>query len=138
MFPDGLSHRSPQELRRYAEVLVYIAAADGELVREEIAVIEAMMGRCMIHPEVRVDIRSGFEHPVPLEQSLVDLEHGLIRFILRDAAFVAAIDGSYDPKEIKALKAIAKAGEVSKEELSSLLDWVGDGWNWYQNFSKIL
>jgi len=59
MFPDGLSHRSPQELRRYAEVLVYIAAADGELVREEIAVIEAMMGRCMIHPEVRVDIRSG-------------------------------------------------------------------------------
>ena len=43
MFPDGLSHRSPQELRKYAEVLVYIAAADGELVREEIAVIEAMM-----------------------------------------------------------------------------------------------
>jgi uncharacterized tellurite resistance protein B-like protein len=138
MFPDGLGHRTPQELRRYADILVYIAAADGELVREEIAVIEAMMGRCMIHPEVRVDIRSGFEHPVPLEQSLVDLDPELIRFILRDAAFVAAIDGSYDPKEIKALKAIAKAGEVSKDVLSSLLDWVGAGWNWYQDFSEIL
>lgn len=138
MFPDGLGHRTPQELRRYADILVYIAAADGELVREEIAVIEAMMGRCMIHPEVRVDIRSGFEHPVPLEQSLVDLDPELIRFILRDAAFVAAIDGSYDPKEIKALKAIAKAGGVSKDVLSSLLDWVGDGWNWYQGFSEIL
>lgn len=138
MFPDGLGHRTPQELRRYADILVYIAAADGELVREEIAVIEAMMGRCMIHPEVRVDIRSGFEHPVPLEQSLVDLDPELIRFILRDAAFVAAIDGSYDPKEIKALKVIAKAGGVSKDVLSSLLDWVGDGWNWYQGFSEIL
>ncbi|MAJ00857.1 MAG: hypothetical protein CMA10_00410 [Euryarchaeota archaeon] len=138
MFPDGLGHRTPQELRRYADILVYIAAADGELVREEIAVIEAMMGRCMIHPEVRVDIRSGFEHPVPLEQSLVDLDPELIRFILRDAAFVAAIDGSYDPKEIKALKAIAKAGGVSKDVLSSLLDWVGAGWNWYQDFSEIL
>ncbi|MBQ45881.1 MAG: hypothetical protein CMP10_00045 [Zetaproteobacteria bacterium] len=138
MFPDGLGHRTPQELRRYADILVYIAAADGELVREEIAVIEAMMGRCMIHPEVRVDIRSGFEHPVPLEQSLVDLDPELIRFILRDAAFVAAIDGSYDPKEIRALKAIAKAGGVSKDVLSSLLDWVGAGWNWYQDFSEIL
>ena len=55
-----------------------------------------------------------------------------------DAAFVAAIDGSYDPKEIKALKAIAKAGGVSKDVLSSLLDWVGAGWNWYQDFSEIL
>ena len=53
MFPDGMGPRSPQELVRYAEVLVYIAAADGELVREEIAVIEAMMGRVMIHPESR-------------------------------------------------------------------------------------
>lgn len=138
MFPDGLGHRSTQELRRYADILVFIAAADGELVREEIAVIEAMMGRCMIHPEARVDIRSGFEHPVPLEQSLVDLDPEWIRFILRDAAFVAAIDGSYDPKEIKALKAIAKAGGVEKDVLSSLLDWVENGWNWYQEFYKIL
>ena len=138
MFPDGLGHRTPQELRRYADILVYIAAADGELVREEIAVIESMMGRCMIHPEVRVDIRSGFDHPVPLSQSLVDLDPDLIGFILRDAAFVAAVDGSYDPKEIKALKAIAKAGGIEKDVLSSLLDWVGTGWNWYQDFSKIL
>jgi len=138
MFPDGLGHRSAQELRRYAEILVYIAAADGELVREEIAVIEAMMGRCMIHPEVRVDIRAGFEQPIPLEQSLADLEPELIHFILRDAAFVAAIDGSYDPKEIRALRAIAKAGGIKKDVLSSILDWVENGWNWYQDFSGLL
>ena len=50
MFPDGLVHRTPQERVRYAEILVFIAAADGALVREEIAMIEAMMGRAMIHP----------------------------------------------------------------------------------------
>ena len=49
LFPDGLNHRTPQELVRYAEVLVFIAAADGELVREEIA-IESMMGRAIIRP----------------------------------------------------------------------------------------
>ena len=32
MFPDGLIHRSPQERVRYAEILVFIAAADGALV----------------------------------------------------------------------------------------------------------
>ena len=47
MFPDGLVHRSPQDRVRYAEILVYIAAADGALVREEIAMIEAMVGRAM-------------------------------------------------------------------------------------------
>ena len=49
MFPDGLVHRSPQDRMRYAEILVYIAAADGALVREEIAMIEAMMGLSLIH-----------------------------------------------------------------------------------------
>ena len=39
MFPDGLGHRSPQELLRSAEILGNIPAADGELVRAEIAVI---------------------------------------------------------------------------------------------------
>ena len=138
MFPDGLGHRSPQELLRYAEILANIAAADGELVREEIAVIEAMMGRCMIHPATRVTIRAGFEQPIALEQSLADLDQELIRFILRDAALVAAIDGSYDKKEIRALKSIAKAGGVSTKQLTDLLDWVGDGWKWYSAQREIL
>ncbi|MCH1540190.1 MAG: TerB family tellurite resistance protein [Candidatus Poseidonia sp.] len=138
MFPDGLGHRSPQDMIRYAEILVYIAAADGELVREEIAVIEALMGRCMIHPEARIDIRNGFEQPIPLEQSLSDLEKDLARYVLRDAALVSAIDGSYDKAEILAMKKIAKVAGVNKEQLSALLDWVTEGWTWYQRFSETL
>jgi hypothetical protein len=128
MFPDGMGQRSPSETVRYAEVLVHIAASDGELVREEIAVIEALMGRAMIHPESRVTIRAGFEQPIPLEQSLADLEPGFVRYILRDAALVAAV---------KALRTIAEAAAMSTDELSDVLDWVTEGWHWYSAFENI-
>ena len=123
---------------RYAEILVYIAAADGALVREEIAMIEAMMGRAMIHPESRLTIRSGFEQPIPLEQSLSDIDPALAKITLRDAALVAAVDGDYDRRELSALRKIAKAGEVAPKQLSALLDWVTAGWEWFDEAGTIL
>jgi tellurite resistance protein len=138
MFPDGLVHRTPQERVRYAEILVFIAAADGALVREEIAMIEAMMGRAMIHPESRLTIRMGFEQPIPIEQALTDIDPSLAKITLRDAALVAAVDGDYDRKELTALRKIAKAGEVSPKQLSELLDWVSAGWEWFSEASSIL
>jgi len=138
MFPDGLVHRSPQERVRYAEILVYIAAAGGELVREEIATIEAMMGRAMLHPESRITVRAGFEQPIPLEQSLTDLDPTLAQIVLRDAALVAAVDGDYDRKELTALKKIAKVAGASSTQLSALLDWVKEGWLWFEKAGVFL
>ena len=123
---------------RYAQVLVYIAAADGALVREEIAMIEAMMGKAMMHPESRITVRAGFERPIPLEQSLADLEPDFAQVMLRDAALVAAVDGDYDRKELTALRKIAKVGKVSPNQLSDLLDWVSEGWNWFEKGVEIL
>ena len=138
MFPDGMIHRSSQERMRYAQVLVYIAAADGALVREEIAMIEAMMGKAMMHPESRITVRSGFEQPIPLEQSLADLEPEFAQIMLRDAALVAAVDGDYDRKELTALRKIAKVAKVSPAQLSDRLDWVSEGWNWFEKGTDIL
>lgn len=138
MFPDGMIHRSSQDRMRYAQVLVYIAAADGALVREEIAMIEAMMGKAMMHPESRITVRSGFEQPIPLEQSLADLEPEFAQIMLRDAALVAAVDGAYDRKELTALRKIAKVAKVSPNQLSELLDWVVEGWNWFEKGTDIL
>ena len=138
MFPDGLVHRTPQERVRYAEILVFIAAADGALVREEIAMIEAMMGRAMIHPESRLTICMGFEQPIPIEQALTNIDPALAKITLRDAALVAAVDGDYDRKELTALRKIAKAGEVSPKQLSELLDWVSAGWEWFNEATSIL
>ena len=138
MFPDGMIHRSSQERMRYAQVLVYIAAADGALVREEIAMIEAMMGKAMMHPESRITVRTGFEQPIPLEQSIADIDPEFARVMLRDAALVAAVDGAYDRKELTALRKIAKVGKVSPDQLSDLLDWVAEGWNWFEKGTEIL
>lgn len=138
MFPGGMLQRSSQERIRYAQVLVYIAAADGALVREEIAMIESMMGRAMLHPESRITVRAGFEQPVPLEQSIADIDPEFARVMLRDAALVAAVDGAYDRKELTALRKIAKVGKVSPDQLSDLLDWVAEGWNWFEKGLGIL
>ena len=138
MFPDGMLQRSSQERMRYAQVLVYIAAADGELVREEIAMIEAMMGKAMMHPESRITVRAGFEQPIPLEQSIANVNPEFAQVMLRDAALVAAVDGAYDRKELTALRKIAKVGKVSSDQLSDLLDWVAEGWNWFEEGTKIL
>ena len=138
MFPDGMIHRSSQERMRYAQVLVYIAAADGALVREEIAMIEAMMGKAMMHPESRITVRTGFEQPIPLEQSIADIDPEFAQVMLRDAALVAAVDGAYDRKELAALRKIAKVAKVSPDQLSDLLDWVAEGWNWFEKGTEIL
>lgn len=138
MFPDDLDKLSDQNRQRYAEILVYIAAADGELVREEIGIIESMMGRAMIHPEARVNLRHGFESPIPLEQSLANIGKKFGRLVLRDAALVAAIDGAYDKKEIEALRAIAEAADVDEDGLRAVLDWVKEGWNWFHEATNIL
>ena len=138
MFPDGMIHRSSQERMRYAQVLVYIAAADGALVREEIAMIEAMMGKAMMHPESRITVRTGFEQPIPLDQSIADINPEFAQVMLRDAALVAAVDGAYDRKELTALRKIAKVGKVSPDQLSDLLDWVAEGWNWFEKGTGIL
>ena len=45
MFCDGVADLDAAERARYADLLVLIAAADGELVREEIQVLEGFMGR---------------------------------------------------------------------------------------------
>ena len=138
MFPDGMIHRSSQERMRYAQVLVYIAAADGALVREEIAMIEAMMGKAMMHPESRITVRTGFEQPIPIEQSIADIDPEFAQVMLRDAALVAAVDGAYDRKELTALRKIARVGKVSPDQLSDLLDWVAEGWNWFEKGTEIL
>ena len=48
MFCDDVANLDASERSRYADLLVLIAAADGELVREEIQVLEGLMGRALL------------------------------------------------------------------------------------------
>ncbi len=120
-----------EDVKGYAEIMVIVASADGALVKEELAIIEALMGRSMMHPEMRVDIRNMLESPPTLDLVLAKLNPVVLKVALRDAILVAAVDGEYDSSELKVIKVLAKAAGVRKNELSELFEWVKAGWEWH-------
>ena len=138
MFCDDVANLDAGERSRYADLLVLIAAADGELVREEMQVLEGLMGRAMVHPEARTSIRKGLHDPHRLSNLLKNAEVRTLRFVLRDGALLAAADGDYDRREVKILKQIAKKAEISNDELKQVFDWVSNGWEWHQTASSVL
>jgi len=88
------------------------------------------MGRILIHPEARIDIRNLLNDPPDLDELLMTIDSSLIKFVLRDAALVAAVDGDYDAAELKLIRRLATAAEVgmklSKKSLIGLTpDWHG-------------
>ena len=58
LFPNPANQLSLEERKAHAELMVIIASIDGELVQEELVIIESLMGVSMLHPEMRVDIRN--------------------------------------------------------------------------------
>ncbi len=120
-----------EDVKGYAEIMVIVASADGALVKEELAIIEALMGRCMMHPEMRVDVRNLLEKPPSLELVISKLNPVVLKIALRDAILVAAVDGEYDESELKIIKTLAKAAGVRKKELSALFEWIKTGWEWH-------
>ncbi len=127
-----------EEVKGYAEIMIIVASVDGMLVKEELAIIEALMGRCMMHPEMRVDVRNLLENPPALDLVLSKLNPVVLKIALRDSILVAAVDGEYDDSEIKVIKSIAKAAGVRKKELSALFEWVKTGWEWHNESFQLL
>ena len=138
MFTDPLGDCSPSDKRIYASILVLVASADGELVREEFCAIESLMGRILIHPEVRIDIRNLLNDPPDIDELLTTIDSSLIKFVLRDAALVAAVDGDYDAAELKLIKRLATAAEVNDKILKEIFDWVNSGLTWHHQSLNIL
>ncbi len=138
MYLDLAVDFAQEDVKGYAEIMVIVASADGTLVKEELAIIEALMGRCMMHPEMRVDVRNLLEKPPSLELVLSKLNPVVLKIALRDAILVAAVDGEYDSSEISAIKTIAKAAGVQEKELSSLFEWVKTGWEWHNESFEFL
>jgi uncharacterized tellurite resistance protein B-like protein len=138
MFPDPVGSFPLNERLSYAHLLVHLAAADGTLVREEVQAIEGYMGKYLIPPEQREEIRSGFDNPKPLGDLLTNLSHDLLHFVLRDAIVVASIDGEYDQSEIDCIRAISDKIGLSDEGLSKVFDWVKSGWKWNSEYKNLI
>ena len=59
-----------EERLAHAQLMVTVASIDGELVQEELIMIEAIMGKSMLHPEMRVDVRNTLTHPIEIEKCM--------------------------------------------------------------------
>lgn len=138
MFPNLANQLSLEERKAHAELMVIIASIDGELVQEELVIIESLMGVSMLHPEMRVDIRNMLSNPSNFEEVVSPLSKQVLKIALRDGALVAAVDGSYDKKELKILKSLAKLADVDDKVLSELFEWVEETWMQYKKGESLL
>ena len=130
MIPDPIQDFDYEQARRHASLLIIIAAADGELVREEISVIEAAMGASMLHPDIRNEVRRMLSSPPLLSDVIGKMSMSELRLGLRDAVLVAAADGQCDATELKILNHIATSCGLKEDSVRCLIEWVEDGWNW--------
>ena len=138
MLPDAVDLLDERSREAYVSVLIHVAAADGDLVREESAAIEAAMGRAMIRPNQREKLRPKLTEQGKLSVLLEQLSKDACKVVLRDAMIIAAVDGDYHESELKVIREIAKASGVTKKELDSLFTWVEDGWRWMARGRGIL
>ena len=127
-----------EERLAHAQLMVAVASVDGELVQEELVMIESLMGKSMLHPEMRVDVRNTLNHPLEIEKCMEILSNSGQKMALRDAVLVSACDGEYDKKEIRIIKKIAEIAEVDTETLSKIYEWVEDYWSVYNKSTNFL
>ena len=133
LFPDMVNELTIEERLAHAQLMVTVASIDGELVQEELIMIESIMGKSMLHPEMRVDVRNTLTHPIEIEKCMEILSEVGQQLALRDAVLVSACDGDYDKKEIRAIKKIAKIAGIKTEKISQIYQWVEDYWEVYNN-----
>ena len=138
MFPDLVNGLTIEERLAHAQLMVAVASVDGELVQEELIMIESIMGKSMLHPEMRVDVRNTLNHPLEVDKCMDILSNAGQKLALRDAVLVSACDGEYDKKEIRIIKKIAKIAEVDTETLSQIYQWVEEYWSVYDKSTKFL
>ena len=138
MFPDLVNGLTIEERLAHAQLMVAVASVDGELVQEELIMIESIMGKSMLHPEMRVDVRNTLNHPLEVDKCMDILSNAGQKLALRDAVLVSACDGEYDKKEIRIIKKIAKIAEVDTETLSQIYQWVEEYWSVFDKSTKFL
>ena len=112
------------------EVLIAVAAADGAVVAEEAACLEAIMGAAMLHPEARNALRNQLLEPPVWAGPMASIapEHHML--LLHLAAYVAAVDGAYDDDEVEFLKSMCSEASLEPSVLNAIFQWVEDGLMW--------
>ena len=132
MLPDAIDFLEDEDREGYVRILIAMAGADGTLVREETAAIEAAMGRALIPPGKRDLLRQELKTKLNIENVVVGMSNVAMRLALRDATIVGACDGEFQEEEIQFLLELAKHCDLGEKDLNRIFQWVDQGWTWLQ------
>jgi len=133
VLPDAIDFLEDEDREGYVRILIAMAGADGTLVREETAAIEAAMGRALIPPGKRDLLRQELKTKLDIEKVVIGMSGVAIRLALRDAAIVGACDGEFQEEEIQFLLQLAKHCDLGENDLNRIFQWVDQGWTWLQD-----
>ena len=133
MLPDAIDFLEDEDREGYVRILIAMAGADGTLVREETAAIEAAMGRALIPPGKRDLLRQELKIKLDIESVVVGMSEVAIRLALRDATIIGACDGEFQEEEIQFLLELAKYCNLEEKDLNRIFQWVDQGWTWLQD-----
>ena len=128
MLPDVLETLPAEDRRDLLAILTLVCAADGELVREEMAALEGKMGQALLHPEVRREIRQMLRQPPDFDGLVEGMNEKTLKLALRDAVLIAASDGGYHDSELKIIQKLAANSGVDSDTVERLLKWVEEYW----------
>lgn len=128
LLPDLLETFGVEERKGVLALLTLVCASDGDLVREEMAALEAKMGQAMMHPENRREIRQMLKRPPILEEVVAEMDEDSLRLAIRDAVLIAAADGEYHEKELILIKKIISAAGLENHVIDELTSWVNEFW----------
>jgi len=138
LLPDVIDRLDENDREGYVRILISLAGADGTLVREETAAIEAAMGRALIPPHRRNVFRQELKRSIDLSEIIDGMGVPALRLALRDAAIVGACDGEFQEEEIEFLKQLAIHADVDEDTLAKVLKWVDQGWTWIEKSRRFL
>lgn len=138
MLPDAVDNLNDEQKRLYISVLTAICAADGELVREEMAALEQAMGRVLLHPEARNEIRQLLVNPPESNKIVERLDEETARLVLRDGFVIAACDGEYDESELSILADVHAKTGLDDSVIEILIEWVEDQWVAWADGRKVV
>ncbi len=138
MLPDTIDFLEDDDREGYVRILIAMAGADGTLVREETAAIEAAMGRALIPPGKRDMLRQELKIKLKIENIVKGMSDVAIRLALRDATIVGACDGEFQEQEIQFLVELAKHCNLEEKDLNRIFLWVDQGWTWLQDSRELL
>tara|TARA_B100000945_G_scaffold320670_1_gene331517 strand:+ start:1962 stop:2438 length:477 start_codon:yes stop_codon:yes gene_type:complete len=128
LLPDLLETLDVEEKKGVLALLTLVCASDGELVREEMAALEAKMGQALMHPENRREIRQMLRRPPIIEEVIAEMDENSLRLAIRDAVLIAAADGEYHEKELTLIKKIISAAGLENHIIDELTSWVDEFW----------